>query len=170
MESTGQAFGAPGKALIRFELHLFLDQLPDVKRAQAAIYFRVQDGVEQARRGSMMSNYWIDLQDQDQAGRWSDLLKAAGIGGFLAYRCTSMGLFQILGKWFAALGYGTARNMLEALSQSEGAQWKAFEDFIMAPGNEGMHQALLDGDAAEFARLYNGDSAVYTPLLLAAGF
>ena len=168
VESAGAAFGSPGKALIRFELHLFLGRISDECRAQAAIYFRVQDGVEQVRRVDMSFNEWADLQDQDQEVRYSDLLQARSIDSDLAFRCTSMGLFQILGEHFATLAYGTAKEMFQALSQSEGAQWKGFEDFVA--GDPPMHRALFAGDAAEFARLYNGDSAVYTPLLLAAGF
>ena len=49
--------------------------------------------------------------------------------------------------------------MLQILSQSEGAQWHGFEKFIESDTD--LHIALVNGDAAQFAKIYNGEIEPY---------
>ena len=169
VESTGQPFGGLGRALIRTEIHLLLSSIPLDDKEWAATVFRVKDGVEQVNFDLETENAeWVILQDLEQSDRWRALQLAARIAGDWAYRYTSMGLFQILGLHFAALGYGSAHEMLMAFSHTEGAQWRGFEQFIMV--QPGLHDALGKGDVAEFARLYNGQEEPYRTDLIEAGW
>ena len=165
VESAGMAFGAPGRALVRQEVHQWLPKAPQERSEWAHRVFRVQQGVEQVNDGA---GNWESVQAKDQAGRWEDLTLAAQIAGDLAFEWTSMGLFQILGLHHALFGYGNARNMLLAFSRSEKAQWRAFEQFIEA--DRVLHQALADGDAATFALRYNGEVEPYRQRLIDAGW
>ena len=165
VESAGMAFGAPGRALVRQEVHEWLPKAPQERSEWAHRVFRLQQGVEQVNDGA---GNWESVQAKDQAGRWEDLTLAAQIAGDLAFEWTSMGLFQILGLHHALFGYENARNMLRAFSHSEKAQWRAFEQFIEA--DRVMHQALADGDAATFALRYNGEVDPYRQRLIDAGW
>ena len=159
------AFGAPGRALVRQEVHEWLPKVAEERSEWAHGVFRLQQGVEQVNDGA---GSWESVQAQDQAGRWEDLTLAAQIVGDLAFEWTSMGLFQILGLHHALFGYANARNMLLAFSRSEKAQWHAFEQFIAA--DRVLHQALTDGDAATFALRYNGEVEPYRQRLIDASW
>ena len=169
VESTGRPFGSQGKALIRFEAHLWLDRIPEARLAWAAQAFRIRDGVEEVRL--KVHGQWEKLHLLDQDKRWEALIMASVISHRIAFECTSMGMFQILGEHYKRLGYLSAENMLQILSQNEGAQWHGFEKFIES--DTALHKALVDGDAQAFARLYNGetvDEGPYYRALLAAGW
>ena len=165
VESAGMAFGAPGRALVRQEVHQWLPKAPQERSEWAHGVFRVQQGVEQVNDGA---GNWESVQAKEQAGRWEDLTLAAQIAGDLAFEWTSMGLFQILGLHHALFGYKNARNMLRAFSRSEEAQWRAFEQFIGA--DRALHKALVGGDAATFALRYNGEVEPYRQRLTDAGW
>ena len=165
VESNGQPFSAKDRATIRFEVHDWLPAVPDDKREWAEKCFRVDKGIEQINDGA---GNWSSLQNKSQAGRWADLTLAVQITSELAFRWTSMGLFQILGLHYGNLHYDNAKDMLQAFSHSEGAQWRGFEDFVLA--DERLHQAMIDGDAERFALLYNGNVKLYAPLLWRAGW
>ena len=47
VESAGMAFGAPGRALVRQEVHEWLPKAPQERSEWAHRVFRVQQGVEQ---------------------------------------------------------------------------------------------------------------------------
>ena len=169
VESAGKSFGSPMKALIRFEAHLWLKRVSPDKKDWAKLNFRVVDGVEQIATHSSGSG-WENLQNKDQDGRWNDLILAVTIDRENAFECTSMGLFQILGEHYKRLGYESAEEMLKSFSQSEGVQWKGFEDFV--DSDTDLHRALVSGDARAFARLYNGirNVNIYSPRLIGAGW
>ena len=162
VESSGRPFGLPGKALIRFEAHLWLARIPVNRRVWAAQNFRVVNGVEQVNLGG---GRWTPLQYQDQADRWESLELAVTISRQAAFDCTSMGRFQILGDNAAACGYLAAEAMLQAFGREEKAQWNGFVRFIQA--DRRLYQAFVTGDVDTFAYLYNGNPAVYSPLLIA---
>ena len=166
VESAGQAFGAPCQALIRFEAHLWLDRVPPARKSWAAQAFRVVDGIEQVRL--QVHGNWEPLQEKSQVDRWVALTMATVIDRNTAFECTSMGRFQILGEHYKRLGYLSAENMLQILSQSEGAQWHGFEKFIESDTD--LHIALVNGDAAQFAKIYNGEIEPYRSDLIAAGW
>ena len=165
VESNGKPFSAKGRATIRFEAHDWLPAVPDDKKEWAK-WFRVGNGIEQVNDDG--KGNWVSLQNKDQAGRWADLTLAVQISGDLAFQWTSMGLFQILGLHHDDLHYGSAGDMLQAFSHHEGAQWRGFEDFVLA--DERLHRAMIDGDAERFSLLYNGNAKLYAPLLWRAGW
>ena len=166
VESNGEPFSAQGRATIRFELHDWLPAVPVERKAWANKYFRIDKGIEQINDDG--KGNWVSVQNKDQAGRWADLTLAVQISGDLAFQWTSMGLFQILGLHYDKLHYDSARDMLQAFSHHEGAQWRGFEDFVLA--DERLHKAMFEGDAERFALLYNGNAKLYAPLLWRAGW
>ena len=167
VESAGRPFGLPGRALIRFEAHRWLGQVPANRREAANRYFRVFNGVEQVDPTGQ-ALLWQDLQSKNQAGRWQDLTLAASIARDCAFRNSSMGRFQILGDHAGVLDFPSAEEMLKAFNGSEAAQWRGFEAFIRS--DRRLYTALVNGDAETFAWLYNGNVRVYSPLLIAHGW
>ena len=165
IESNGEPFSAEDRATIRFELHDWLPAVPVERMAWANKYFRTDRGIEQINDGA---GNWSSVQNKSQAGRWADLTLAVQISGDLAFQWTSMGLFQILGLHYDKLHYDSAGDMLQEFSHNEGAQWRGFEDFVLA--DERLHKAMIDGDAERFALLYNGNAKLYAPLLWRAGW
>ena len=168
VESNGQPFSQAGRATIRFEVHEWIKHVPGDKLVWAQENFRVHGGVEEILRiDDDGSKEWESVQAKDQAGRWADLILAVQISDDLAFQWTSMGLFQILGLHYEKLHYESARDMLQAFSHNEGAQWRGFEDFVLANGE--MHQHIMDGDADRFGLAYNG-SRRYGDLLRREGW
>ena len=76
-----------------------------------------------------------------------------------------MGRFQILGDNAGVCGYAASEAMLQTFGKSEAAQWNGFVRFIQA--DRRLYQAFVSGDVDTFAYLYNGNPAVYSPLLVA---
>ena len=168
VESNGQPFSQAGRATIRFEVHGWINYVPGDKLVWAQENFRVHGGVEEILRiDDDGGKEWESVQAKDQAGRWADLILAVQISGDLAFQWTSMGLFQILGLHYEKLHYESARDMLQAFSHNEGAQWRGFEDFVLANGE--MHKHMVDGDADRFGLAYN-NSRRYGDLLRREGW
>ena len=166
IESSGQPFSAKGRATIRLELHDLLPAVPEDKEEWFRRSFRVDNGIEQINDDG--KGNWVSLQNKSQAGRWADLTLAVQISGDIAFRWTSMGLFQVLGLHYDMLHYVQRRGYAASVQSPRGAQWRGFEDFVLADGR--LHRAMQDGDAERFALLYNGNAKLYSSLLWRAGW
>ncbi|MDX2238316.1 MAG: N-acetylmuramidase domain-containing protein, partial [Hyphomonadaceae bacterium] len=143
-------YDANGRPIITFEPHLFSRQTQrryDVShpaisspRWNPALYSRTQDG------------------------RWEQLRAAFALDPEAAVSATSWGKFQILGRNFAAVGYGSATEFVAAMAKSEIAQYRSLIAFAIS-------QSLLDDlqrlDFRGFAGGYNGMGQVdrYSRLL-----
>lgn len=73
-----------------------------------------------------------------------------------AIESASFGLFQIMGFHWQALGYQSAKEFEQQMSESELKQTEAFIRFISLRSNRKMILALKEHDYAAFSRLYNG--------------
>jgi hypothetical protein len=92
------------------------------------------------------------LQEYDR------LKKAQVIDASLALHSASWGMFQIMGSNFAAAGFGSAEEFVEAMHISERQQLDAFGAFISATRFQGksLRELLAARDWTSFARAYNG--------------
>lgn len=72
-----------------------------------------------------------------------------------ALKSASWGKFQIMGFNFAAAGFGTLQEFVNAMYKSEGSQLLAFVAFVV---HEKLDDELREHRWADFARRYNGPS------------
>lgn len=88
------------------------------------------------------------------------LAQAVRLDRKAALESCSWGKFQIMGFNYAAAGFNSLQDFINAVSRSEGEQLDAFVSFIQKDRGGKTWQALKDavetGDWAPFARLYNG--------------
>ena len=86
-------------------------------------------------------------------GDWLRLEQARGLAGDVAFECASYGRFQIMGYHYKLLGYASAYAMVQAFSESEGAQLDGFCRFIL---KQGLAIYLRKHQWGLFATAYNG--------------
>lgn len=89
-----------------------------------------------------------------QRQRWEQLAAAMRLAEGAALGAASWGLFQIMGFNFKDAGFDSVQGFVLAMCQSEGEHLAAFARLVTA--DREMHDALVKGDWAGFARLYNG--------------
>ena len=135
--SGGSGFLKDGRMIIRFEPHIF-DNYPPHKRPVVE------------RTGTQ--------------GEWRNYERAAAIDPWAAKMAISMGMFQVMGFNYAAIGYPTVHAMFDALSKSQDAQIAAFFDYCATMTGDEYHKgpqikldkAAREGNFLAFARGYNG--------------
>lgn len=91
--------------------------------------------------------------DARNAGEHQRLQQAAALDRTAALQSASWGKFQILGANFAACGFASLQDFINAMYAGEGPQLDAFVQFVR---HEGLADALRDLRWADFARRYNG--------------
>lgn len=151
VESAGRPFRDDGSVERRFEPHLMprasWDSLGFVPAGGQAPW-RASLEIPQARRDAMFGVAWR----RDPAA---------------ALAATSWGGPQILGRWFADLGYPSAEAMVRDFASGAGTQVAAFARLVDAWG---VGTALRAQDWTAFAARYNGTRqvAVYAARVEAA--
>lgn len=147
VESNGCGFLPDGRPVILFERHVFYQRLK-AKGADVETLAARYPNLCNPKRGGYTGG----------AGEWSRLRNARLIIGDafagIAYEACSWGLFQIMGYHWENLGYGSAAQFVDKMSENEGAQLDAFVTFIASDAT--LHKALKARKWAEFAKLYNG--------------
>lgn len=155
----------PNRQIIRVEAHLVLASWPGVSSAPMRIMSR---GIPWFGAGTRPAEpwkgheictdgEWQDYHARGQVGEWDAYDVASNMIGVNGALCaTSWGAYQILGRYWRAMGYASAA------------------DFLAAPDNDRLDRALrtshigaadalqLEGDqwAAAFARVWNGPGQV----------
>lgn len=138
VEAAGSGFDKQGRPKMLFEPHVFWRELgPGPKRDEAA------------RQGLARPQWKRDYP----ADSYPRLLAAMKIDAEAALRSASWGLGQVMGFNHAAAGHPSARAMVAAFMDSEGAQLAAMVNFIKA---NGLDDELRRHDWKGFARGYNG--------------
>lgn len=158
VESGGNAFGADGRLLIRFENHVFFDQWGAANPETFARYFQF----DATRRWTghtfraAVSRPFARFHGT-QAGEWNAFDVARRLNAPAALRAISMGAPQIMGLNHGRVGYDSAADMFDAFAASATAQILAMFDFIKGPSatSPGL-QALQRDQWEQFASLYNG--------------
>lgn len=86
----------------------------------------------------------------------SRLSQAKQIDSAAAIESASWGLFQIMGFHWQLLGYQSAQQFEQLMSESEQNQLDAFYRFVSHQSNHRLLTAMKENDFVAFARLYNG--------------
>lgn len=129
VEGGGRFFRSDGTLMRRFEPHL----MPGSRSK-----WRDSLSISEAKRERL----WLDAYRADSNA---------------ALMATSWGAFQILGRWYDVLGYGSASAMVRAFANSADAQVRGFVRFLQVNGADA---ALRSGDWDSFAASYNGPGQV----------
>jgi hypothetical protein len=137
VETAGNSFDAEGRPKILFERHVFRELTAARFDAEAPdLSDRVPGGY-----GTVRSQYHR-LERAFQLDSWASL-QAASWGGF-----------QLMGRYYAQLGFSSPHHMVVALAASEEAHLSAFVQYLRM--NKRALRALKKLDWAAFARSYNG--------------
>ena len=160
VESGGAAF-VQGRMVIRFENHVFFDRWGKANPAVFAEHFRYSAAARwkghEFRAGA--ADAWKSFHGK-QSGEWEVFELAQGLDRRAARMSISMGLPQVMGFNFAALGYASVDEMFDAFADpatGERAQVVGMFDFVRgAKGTSPMLDALRGKDWTGFARRYNG--------------
>lgn len=139
VESRGSGFDKSGRPIILFEPHVFWRLLGKGTKRIAA------------EKASLAYAKWgAHPYPRDSYPR---LIAAIKIDETAAMKACSWGLPQIMGENFAAAGYGSVQEMVEAFCEDEENHLVAMVRFIVKAGLAGKIKAH---DWAGFARGYNG--------------
>ena len=147
VESNEGGFNPDGSLIMLFEPHVFWKQLRK-KGIKPELYL----GRKEFK--NILSPIWNpDLYPNTQEGRYKQLALAATIHPEAAYESCSWAIFQILGRNATAIGYKSARNMVEEFKNGVAEQLTGFIRYILA---HFLDDELRNHDWKAFARGYNG--------------
>lgn len=155
-------FFSEGNLVIRLELHLFRKYLDDNALFDTYFYHDPQQGHLDQRWRRSPRNAWQEshLGSNDfaanQRHEWAVLSFAATLDRHAALMATSMGAPQVMGFNHARIGYPSPEAMLNAFQRSASVQIVGFFNYCIT--DLALFAALRNGDWAEIARRYNGDS------------
>ncbi len=152
---SGPYVHVPGKAIIRFEVHLF-QRLWMAAHPAGKDYFRFDPAKKWTnhRFRASRDGQFIDLHKGGQAAEYAALAKATELAGEdIALRCISIGGPQVLVKHYAMLGYSEAKYMWRDWQGSEEAQVRGFFKFCEASK---LAPAIQAKDFDTLAKGYNG--------------
>lgn len=163
IESGGEAFGLEGKPIIRFENHVFFDQLANPVLYYK--YFNHDSNVHSHRWRKDENSEWVEFHG-NQKLEWQVYEFAKTLDESAASNSISMGMAQIMGFNYDDIGYLSSTHMLNAFSQSGApgyvAQVFAFFGFCLS--RQGLMDHLRNKNWLQFALIYNG-AASYANLL-----
>lgn len=172
VESGGRQH-TPGRAIIRFENHLFYRSWGAANQALYNQHFR--HGGNAGQPGKAWENHQFrtstsasfqNLHDGQQATEYRALELAIRLGGdTAAIKSISMGGPQILGSNHQLIGYPSPRAMYDAFQADERTHVLGFFDFCQqtsAPARGDLLRYLRERRWADFARYYNGPGQVAT--------
>lgn len=135
------AVGSRREPLIRFEGHYFDRLLPEAGRRIARLA-----GLAHPKAGRIRN-------PSGQEARWRLLDRASAIDPAAAYAATSWGLGQVMGAHWQRLGFRSALELAAMARASAAGQLTIAARFLKIGA---LAERLVSGDAAGFARLYNG--------------
>lgn len=159
IESGGRTFGENGKPIIRFEAHIFRQQLGDDEAWNHYFSTDATRGwVDQKFRKSP-SEPWRTLHTGNQADEYVALTVAERINREAAYKSISMGAAQIMGFNHTRVGYSSARAMFKAFEDAP-MQTLGFINFCLSDPE--LMDAIRRRDWREIAARYNGTGAIDT--------
>lgn len=146
VESNGGGFYEGGMPKILFERHVMYRLYKDkFGAASAADAFKKYPQICNPTSGGYGPSIDQPLR-MDSAAKLLDR--------DCALQSASWGMFQIMGYHWKSLGFLTLQAFVNAMYASEGAQLKAFVEFIR--NDSKLHAALKSKDWEDFACRYNG--------------
>ncbi len=155
VESGGSGMGPDGRMIIRFENHLFWAYWGKNNPAAYNQYFVFnQTTTWQGHQYRTQPNGpWLDVH-QNQNSEWAAFNFATTLNASAAKSSISMGLTQILGSNYSAIGYSSVDAMFAAFAADEKYQLLGFFNFVK--NDQRQISALQNSDFVGFARIYNG--------------
>jgi hypothetical protein len=173
VESAGRTH-TPGRAIIRFENHLFFGAWGRTNARVFDQHFRFGGRGGQPGRSfeghqmrDAVTGPFRAVHTGSQDDEYAALALAQRLGADAGVASISIGGPQILTSNFAMLGYPSARAMHDAFQADERAQVIGFFDFIC---RSRLQPAMRQHRWEDFARVYNGpaNTVVYGGRLRAA--
>ncbi len=158
VESSGRGFSQDGRMVIRFENHKFLKYYGKKHPDTFKSHFKYNQDKRwlghQFRKSP--TGRWKKFHG-NQSREWEVFDFAQGLNASAARRSISMGLPQIMGFNYAAIGYDSVSEMFDNFSNDIRFHILGLFDFIRGAGNTSrMLQALQTGNFEQFASRYNG--------------
>lgn len=158
VESSGKGFSADGRMILRFENHKFLKYYGKKHPDKFKSHFKYDPHKRwqghQFRKSPI--GRWKNFHGK-QTGEWNVFDFARELSAPAAMRSISMGLPQIMGFNYAAIGYDSVGEMFDNFSNDVRFHILGLFDFIRGAGNTSlMLQALQTQDFEKFASRYNG--------------
>ncbi len=162
VESGNKAYASDGRMVIRVELHLLRRYLKDDALFNTYFYHDPNQGhLDQKWRRSPLdawqpSHLGSNDFDKNQAREWEVFGFAAKFNREATIKSISMGGPQIMGFNHVRIGYSSVEAMFSAFQRSAAAQTIGFFNYCVS--DPALFAALQQGNWAEIARRYNGDS------------
>ncbi len=155
VESGGSGMGPDGRMIIRFENHLFWAYWGKTNPAAYNQYFVFDQNTSWKghQYRTQPNGPWLDVH-QNQNSEWAAFNLASTINAVAAKKSISMGLTQILGANYGAIGYASPDAMFAAFAADEKFQLLGFFNFVK--NDQRQITALQNRDYVGFARIYNG--------------
>lgn len=148
VESNGRNGYAPdgsGRLLVLFEAHIFYNQLQQRGFKPAELMKKYPN---------LISPVWNQKLYKGGAFENQRLMEAIAIHREAAFYSASYGMFQIMGFNHVNCGFKTVDEFISYNRVSQENQVECFIRYIKSI--PAMFKALINRDAARFARLYNG--------------
>ncbi|CAN5570267.1 hypothetical protein BH10CHL1_BH10CHL1_49170 [soil metagenome] len=164
-ESAGEAFGADGRIIIRFENHIFYEYWgrthEELFRQHFA--FNPAQGVQGQFWRPDANAGWLPCH-VDQQGEWQVFEFARALDEQAALCSISMGAPQVMGFNYQMIGYATVHEMFHAFQADVRNQLASLFRFIQV---NGLADVIRNQDFPTFARIYNGpgQAAYYANLI-----
>jgi 3D (Asp-Asp-Asp) domain-containing protein len=156
VESAGQAFGEDGRMTIKFEPCVFYDMWGSNHTEEFSQYFECNRPNDRFRQSA--AENFTELHG-DHFREWTAFSLARTLNEDAAMKSISMGVAQIMGFNYHAIGYSSANEMLNALSNSTKSQLDAL--FMALSYRDATGKSCLDPlkveDYVSFANCYNGE-------------
>ncbi len=155
VESGGSGMGPDGRMIIRFENHLFWSFWGQNNAAVYNQYFAFDQTTSWKghKYRTQPNGPWLDVH-QNQNSEWAAFNLASTFDATAAKKSISMGLTQILGSNYRAIGYASPDAMFAAFAADEKFQLLGFFNFVKNDPRQ--ISALRNRDYVGFARIYNG--------------
>lgn len=145
VECKGSGFDKQGRLTILYEPHIAHREMT---AAGGNVQALAKAGLAHPKWGGLKYG-----KTSEQYGKIDKALTIAGANEEAILRSASYGLGQVMGFNHKRAGYATAKEMVEAMKASEGAQLMAMVGFIKSSH---LDDELREHDWAGFARGYNG--------------
>lgn len=146
-ESKAASFDSQSRPYILFERHIFYRQVKEAK------------GQAEADRIARLNPTICNASPTPKGGygghneQWDKFAIASTFNRPAAIEACSWGLGQVLGKYWKALGYASAQDMLNGMFSGELGQVKAIFGYLKFTN---LIPALNRGDVVAIAKGYNG--------------
>jgi|GEM_PF-505016 len=156
-ESSGKAFGADARMIIRFEVHIFHRYWGVNNQALFDQHFQFQSWKSHKFRLNATDEWKAVHTTQER--EWQVLEFARSLDDTAALKSISMGAPQMMGFNFKIMGYESVQEMFESFAKSAQAQILGMLDFIRSAQ---AIRHLQSGDILSFATIYNGSGNAHT--------